>query len=257
MMLEEGFRHVVGVHLRRQVFYSHPVVEQPLGGPVLQNHRRRVVFQREPASGGLLLHLDRTTFTRDDKFLNTLFFLEQFASSTSSATRLLRDEMYRSTVPLPPPHPRPAMWAHLRAPCAWNVGSAHFMAHHPAHVQAPPPEAPAPEAGTARPEAEEFELELNEEWAARLCAAYARKQRGNPAERERRSRRRAARPPVATATRESAPPSRNHEETPTRVTGSVRALYGVSHRQVAAREAELNAQFDERARSGRYPWPAM
>ena len=155
--------------------------------------------------------------------------------------------------PLPPPHPRPATWAHLRAPCAWNLGSAHFLAHHPAHAEAPslPEEA-------AQPGIEEFELELNDEWAERLCAAYARKQRAKPAERakpagrERRSRRGAAHPPAV-----AAPPLRDHDEAPTRVAGNIRALYGVSYRQIAAREAELNAQFDERARSGRYPWPAM
>ena len=99
---------------------------------------------------------------------------------------------------------------------------------------------------------EELSFDISAEWAERLCAAYARKQRAKPAGRERRSRRGAAHPPAV-----AAPPLRDHAEAPTRVAGNIRALYGVSHRQIAAREAELNAQFDERARSGRYPWPAM
>ena len=54
-----------------------------------------------------------------------------------------RVKMMPFSSPLPPPHPRPATWAQLRAPCAWNLGSAHFLAHHPAHAGAPPSRVPA------------------------------------------------------------------------------------------------------------------
>ena len=101
-----------------------------------------------------------------------------------------------------------------------------------------------------------FELEMNEEWAARLCATFARKQR--------QSRQPRAKPKLNDASNGSDrvvggdqhghhPPPKSAEEQP-------RALvFRNGDREVMSLEAELNQRFDEQAamRPNRMVWPEL